>query len=246
MKQNRTHALLFFGACWLLTTLACAVPGFNQATPTAVPPPVAGALAFNIPTPAYTLTLSPGQKVPGARLEYLGQNGDVYQVRIDGQPANKRLGDSFVWSGVVGAGVLGEYNLRLTATLPGIGSLPVTGEVQLTVFDAQPVELTALPDLSQALHFNNIFIDTNVPLGQPVPGTDWVFTGLTTQGSTNFAQLTGPNGTASFAQGDSVVWTGQLRQNVYLRYNLRVLTLSESNLHLTGVAELWVTNPTYP
>ncbi len=244
MREERKGILLLI-IILLLAGSACSVPGFSAATPTPTPE-ANGFLNFSVPAPGYTITLNPGDRVPGARLEYLGQEGDIYKVRINGQAADKRLGDSFVWSGIIAPGVFAEYNLRLTATLPGFGTLPVTGGVKLTILDWQPVEVVTLPDMSEALRIGNIIIDANVPVGENISASTLVYEGLTTQGTTTFAQLSGLSGHPYFAQGDSLVWTGQLSDGVYIRYNLRVLTLDENNLRLGGVADLWLTSPTYP
>ena len=45
------------------------------------------------------------------------------------------------------------------------------------------------------------------------------------------------------ALGDSFVWTGKIRDNVHLAYNLRVTSLNEEAIRLTGTAELWVDVP---
>jgi hypothetical protein len=103
-----------------------------------------------------------------------------------------------------------------------------------------------MPDLSNALHFGNIIIDYTVPLGEAVPATNMIYNGPVSQGSTQYAQFSRSNGQASFAVGDSVVWEGALRENALLRYNLRVISFDENNVHLGGTAEIWLTDPTYP
>ena len=52
------------------------------------------------------------------------------------------------------------------------------------------------------------------------------------------AQLSGMSGYPYLALGDSLVWTGRLRENVYIRYSLRVTGLSEDGLRLAGTADL--------
>jgi hypothetical protein len=38
------------------------------------------------------------------------------------------------------------------------------------------------------------------------------------------------------------VWTGRLRDNVVVRYNLRALSFNERALHLVGTGDLWILN----
>ena len=45
-----------------------------------------------------------------------------------------------------------------------------------------------------------------------------------------------------FAVEDSLIWVGKLREEVTVRYNLRVNRMDDYGLHLAGTAELWVMN----
>lgn len=241
--QKTNRALAFFVILLLGAGLACSVPGFpSSATP--VPTPIGNFLRFNVIPPTYNVTLNAGDRVPGAPLEYIGQEGDTYKVRIGGQETVKRTGDSFSWSGIIAPSVFGEYNLRLTTAL--LGPMPVTGGVQVTLLDSQPLETSVLPDLTNALHFGNILIENTIPVGQAMPASSLVYTGIYTQGSQQFAQFSTQTGQPYYAQGDSIVWTGQLRSNVYVQYNLRVLTFNESQVTVAGTADLWITEQTYP
>lgn len=239
-----THRLITLIAMLLLTALACGVPGFPSATPTPAPFTPGDFLTYTIIPPAYTVSLNPGDHVPGAPLQYIGQEGDTYRVRIGGLEAVKRVGDSFAWAGIIAPSVYAEYNLRLTTTL--LGPLPVTGGVELTILDWQPLEVAFLPDLSEAVHFGNILVNYNVPAAETLPASTLVYSGVYTQGSQQFARFSGLSAQPYYAQGDSLVWTGQLRENVYVRYNLRVISFDEDNVLLGGTAELWLTEQTYP
>ena len=236
-------AIGIFTLLLMLTTIACAVPGFSGSQATSTPQADSDFLSFTVP--GYTTSLSPGENVPGSRLEYIGQEGDAYRVRIDGQESIKRIGDSFTWAGIIAPGIYGEYSLRLTTAL--LGPLPAAGTVKITVLDWLPTELTTLPDLTNAIHYGNIpVIDLTVPVGESVLASNMIYDGIVTQGGTEFAQLTNAAGNKLFAELDSVVWTGTLRENVFLRYNLRVISFNENNIVLGGTAEIWLTDPTYP
>lgn len=232
----------FLAILLLLLLAACGLPGRSGSEATATP--VGNFLTYSIIAPAYTISMSPGERVPGAPMEYLGQEGDTYRVRIGGQEALKRVGDSFAWSGVIAPGVHGEYNLRLTSAL--LGPLPVTGGVKLTILDWQPVATAVLPELPNSLHFSNILQDHNLAVGATMPASTLRYEGLVTEGNRRLARFSGLTGLSDYAQGDSVTWIGQLRSNVYVRYNLRVLSFDEDNVLLGGTAELWLAEPTYP
>lgn len=238
MKQMKGLFVLF-GVC-VLISLACALPGSTPPGPAATPTPLGDTLTFSIP--AYTHNLQPGETVPGTRLTYVERSGDAYKVTIDGLEATKRTGDSFIWSGVVGPGVYADYNLRLTTAL--LGPLPVIGSVNVTVFYPNPLAIDPLPDLSTALPFHNLVIDYLIPVGRIVPGTSLVYQGIFTQGEgeqqTKLAQLSGLTGYPYLAVGDSLQWRGQLLSNVYIEYNLRVMSVNEDGLRVAGVANLWV------
>ncbi|NJN53401.1 MAG: hypothetical protein HC804_00800 [Anaerolineae bacterium] len=226
----------------LLTAVACSLPGGSGTPPTVTP--MGSFLSFTIIPPAYTISMSPGERVSGAPLEFVGQEGDTYRVRIDGQEALKRTGDSFAWSGVIAPGVHGDFNLRLTSAL--LGPLPVTGGVTLTILDWQPVETAVIPQQPNTLYFSNILLEHNLAVGETMPASTLKYEGVVNSGTRQLARFSGVSGLTDYAQGDSITWTGQLRPNVTVRYNLRVITFDEDNVVLAGTAELWLTEPTYP
>jgi hypothetical protein len=224
----------------VLLLAACALNPFDDSAPAATPTPLGDTLSFLIP--AYAVSLNPGDAVPGTRLRYISRVGDTYQVTIDGLEATKRAGDSFIWNGVLAPGVHGSFNLRLIMAV--FGPLNVAGPVTITLFYPAPVEASLPTELSDPLAFSNIVVNYLVPVGRSIPGTTLVYQGLTTQGEVgqtgNLAQLSGLSGYPYLALGDSLVWSGRLRDNVYLRYSLRVASLNENGLRLGGTAQLWI------
>src|SRR5690606_10944099 len=86
----------------LLATLACGLPNAAPDPPT--PTPEGNMLTFGIVSPTYAASLNVGDHVPGAPMYYIGQEGDAYRVRIGGQDALNRSGDSFIWSGIIAPG----------------------------------------------------------------------------------------------------------------------------------------------
>ena len=227
----------------VLASLACTVPGTGPAVPAATPTPLGDVMILTIPAVGYNL--APGEKVPGTGLQFVDRQGEAYEVSIDGQSALKRAGDSFYWSGVLASGVFANFNLRLTASI--FGSLPVAGMVEFTILNPQPVEELGVPDGTGRYHFSNVVADYTVPVGYQIPGTTAVYSGLEerSQGgqATRLARLSGTSGYPYLALGDSFVWTGRIRDNVHLAYNLRVTSLNEESVRLTGTAELWVDAP---
>lgn len=217
-------------------TLACTIPGTGSSGP--APTPTAVGDSFTYLIPAYSVNLEPGDVVPGTRLEYLGKSGDTHEVRIDGQTSQKRTGDSFIWSGVVAPGVHATYNLRLAPAL--LGPLPVAGVVEVNVLNPVATSLPTMPQWNDPLVYDNIVLAHNVPVGWQIPGTTLVYEGVSTQGGVESARLSGLTGHPLFALGDSINWTGQLRDNVAIRYALRVIAIGDERLQLGGTAEMWV------
>ncbi len=241
--KHKLWALPGFIFLLALASLACAVPGTGPAAPAPTPTPPGDTLILTIP--AFGYNLAPGDQVPGTGLQFLDRQGDAFEVSIDGQTALKRAGDSFFWSGVLAPGVFANFNLRLTTSI--FGSLPVAGMVEFIVLNPQPVEELGVPDNTGRLHYTNVVADYTVPVGYVAPGTTAVFQGIEERGqggqTVRLARFSGMSGYPYLALGDSFVWTGRVRDNVHLAYNLRVTSLNEDGIRLTGTAELWVDSP---
>jgi hypothetical protein len=219
---------------------ACTLIGIGVSSPAATATPLGDTLSFTMP--AYAISLEPGESVPGTRLKYVGRQGDAYQVSIDGLSATKRTGDSFIWNGVLAPGVYANFNLRLTMAV--FGPLAVAGPVTITVFNPQPVEQAMPVETAADLSFNNIVVNYSVPAGRVIPGTTLVYEGMVAQSETDQgnvqARLSGLSGYPFLALGDSLLWTGRLRDNIMIRYSLRVASISEQGLRLAGTAELHI------
>lgn len=241
MKQQ-AWATMSFILLLALAGLACGVPEFIATpTPQPFPTPLGDTLSFIVP--AYGVTLQPGERVPGTQLWYVGRSGDAYEVRIDGYPAIKRAGDSFIWNGILAPGVYTNHNLRLTTSV--LGNMPVAGSVELVVLSPQPVELPAGVTVNPTLRYDNIVINYQVPVGRPVPGTTLLYEGVTQHGEgtqiSRLARFSGIAGYPYLAVGDSLVWNGRLRDNVIVRYSLRAVTIDDEIVRLAGTASLLIT-----
>ncbi len=217
------------------------IPGVIEQTPVPSPTPMGDSISYL--APAYTMRLQPGESVPGTQLTYVGSLESGYEVSIAGQTAVKRSGDSFYWSGVLAPGVFANYNLRLTTGF--FGGMPVAGPVEMIVLFPQPQPLILTSDPEADLHLGNIVIDYHVPVSNTIPGTTLVYQGLETQGlgsqSSTLARIGGLAGYPNLAVGDSLVWTGRLRDNVVVRYNLRAISFNEESIRFVGTGELWIT-----
>lgn len=236
MTRSTIRGLLFLLPL-LLTTLACAFIADDNtpAAPQATQPP-GDLMTYQVPV--YSVNLLPGQRVPGTQMYYVNKQDEIYNVTIDGLPAAKQAGDSFSWRGIIGPGVIGRYDLRISAT-PGSEEMLASGPVEITVLNPVPVELAGGgPPTAGWLQFGNIPVEYLVPKGGAIPGTSLTFEGQTDQG----AQLSGTSSYPYRALGDSLIWTGRLRGNAIVRYDLRVSALTDPSMTVSGTAALWI-NP---
>ena len=243
---RRHHWLGLLLALLWLPSLACDVPG-DVELPIGGPPPTAtppgDTISYKLPL--YTTSLAPGETVPGTQLTYVEPNAGAYQVSINGQSATRRLGDSFIWDGVLAPGVYGNYNLRITRELRG--ELPVTGPVELVVFNPVPIATDGPPTENIHLDYSGILVNYLAPVGREIPGTTMTFVGVRQQGegdqTIQQVELSGISGYNLFAIGDSLVWHGRLRDNVAVSYDMRVTGINENGLRLTGEVDLFILQP---
>ena len=206
--------------------------------PTATP--AGDMITFNIP--AYSVSMNPGSSINGAPMRYLSHNRNVYTMEIDGVPVDKRSGDSFDWQGLIAPGVYANYNLRLTTTV--LESLPIAGSVEYLIFNPEPRDLPLPADHANYIALDWIVADYNAPVGREIPGTVIIYEGVGTQGQGTFAEpvakLVSPLNTRYLSKGDSFTAVSAVRDNVYVEYNLRVVSFDDENLHLFGSALLWI------
>lgn len=232
MRNVFRHTLLVI---FLLgsSTLACALPGVNGTpTPPPSPTPEGDTLTFRAP---YTAVLDPGTRIPGTRIVYVQSVDDLHELSIDGLQAYRRVGDSLAWRGVVAPGVFGDYRLRLRSDF--LGRLQAEGQVDVTILNPTPVEIPPTQSPVAAIHFEGIPVNYFVPEAHRIPGTTLVYEGI----QSDLAELSGTAAYPFFARDDSLLWLGKVRDNVHIRYNLRVEDLNEQGLSLSGTAQLWAT-----
>lgn len=230
------HALRPLLALLLLAAaaLACAVPGFDgEPTPPAEPTPPGDMIFFTAP---YRVPLQPGTYIPGTQIGYIQSSGELHELLIDNLRAYRQVGDSVTWSGVIAPGVHGNYRLHLQGSFTG--ALQAEGEVRLSILNPTPVEIPPTSTPLGSIVFTGIPVNYVVPEGAQIPGTTLVY-----QGERNgVAELSGTASYPFFAVEDSLIWVGKLREEVTVRYNLRVNRMDDYGLHLAGTAELWIMN----
>lgn len=182
----------------------------------------------------YTVLLAPGEKVPGAQLEYVGKADNVYQVKIDGLVTNKRIGDSFAWRGIAAPGVFTAYNLRIGTEV--LGELAAAGTVDVMVLNPTPTALDASLLPARAADYSGIIATYTTLKGATIPGTTLQFVEVVS----GQAQIAGRVGYPYVAVADSLDWLGQLNDNVIVRYNLRVSRIDTESIRTDGTVDIWL------
>ena len=222
---------------WVMAlTVACGdreLPDLGLfSTPTPQPLPTPQGDLFTIAVPVYPIELAAGQSVPGTRLTYVGASADTLQVMIGGLSAEKRINDSFEWEGVIAPGVVGDYDLRLQQP-PGPDRLFANGPVSLTILRPVPIESDPILTTETPIVFRDVPINEIVPPTRRLPGTSLIFEGEQ-QGRVVFI---GGNTVPSYAIGDTLIWRGKLRDNVYVTYDLKVVGMETFGVRVEGSAE---------
>ncbi|MDX1664188.1 MAG: hypothetical protein R3272_10355 [Candidatus Promineifilaceae bacterium] len=226
------RTLLIFALSLLLPVLACTIPGTNATpTPPLTPTPPGDTLFFTTP---YSIRMEPGEEVPGTEIFYVGRAGNLYELTVEGLEAFRSSGDSLTWQGVVAPAVVGGYRLRLQEL--SADALQLEGDVNLAIFNPAPVEIPPTSTPQGSIYFGPIPVNYVVPEGARIPGTTLVYVGAEDE----IAQLSGTAAYPYFALDDSLLWLGKLRENIFIRYNVRIIALNEHGLWLDGIAELWV------
>jgi hypothetical protein len=182
---------------------------------------------------AFERSIPAGQTLPGTDIKYIGKTEEGAQMSIGGQTAIKRTLDSLTWHGDVAPGVNIDYSLRVLTF--DSQSLDAGGTAKVVITNATPqaVSPTSLPN--DALTFKGV-VSYNVPKGKTIPGTTITYEGKTPDG----AQLGGIEGYAFRQEADSILWTGQLADKVFLGLDLRVALFTDSSLRTTGTATLFI------
>ena len=188
----------------------------------------ASRLTYTLPT---TLTVKAGQELPGTEIVYERMSGDSAQLRIKGQTALKRRGDSVSWKGLWRDGVTGDLALRVVHYSEE--ELRLAGTVKVVVEGVDPQR--GVPRTSSPLHFAGP-VAYSVSKGKGLPGTTFAYLGHAEDG----AELGGLNEYPFRKAGDSIVWEGRLRPGVYLKLDVRAVQYDDRALRVAGLASLWI------
>ncbi len=202
----------------LLLSAAC-VPGQD---------PSPGVLSYTGPV---EIQLDPGQTLPGTGLQFVENTPDGARVAVDGQTSIKRIGDSLVWNGEMVPGVAADLSTRVL--LIGDDRLSAAGTIRLDLAEPQPqpgeIDTTAPARYKVPVAYN-------VDRGDAIPGTNVTYLGM--EGGQ--ARLGNVDGDATRQVGESIDWSGRLRDRAWLQLELRTVLFTDDSLNVAGTAEVWL------
>jgi hypothetical protein len=187
------------------------------------------AMAFAGPTEQQ---IGVGERIPGTDIELISTSDGSAEFRIAGLRATRSLGDSLdyegEWPGVSGV----NYSLRLRIYHVGSNNVRAAGVHRLVVDNIQPAEQAVrLTGSTLRIPYTASAAD-----GETIKGMTLSYAGSDDRG----AQLRGLPGDAYPYRkiGDSIQWSGRLRPDLLVEYNLRVLFYNSNSLQVGGVATL--------
>jgi len=211
-----------------LRVLVALLVGFALVACVRKTPAPEGTLVYQGPI---ELGVAKGNSLPGTDIRYLGITEKGAQLSIEGQTTIKRKGDSLDWEGSPTEGVDLDYSLRILWF--DERSLHVGGLVKLVVHEVAPQ--ASIISVSTPMVYR-IPVAYTVARGELIPGTLIEYAGKEEKG----ARLKGVDGYPYRKIADSILWEGKLRDNVFLKLELRVIFYDQGSLRVGGLATLWV------
>lgn len=189
----------------------------------------AASLTYSLPT---TLAINRGETLLTTNIVYHSYTDDGITLLIDGQQAQKRRGDSVNWKGSFMPETETELDLRIVWNTEQ--ELNLAGTAKVLVHQVAPQQgpiITTSP-----ITFSGP-VAYGVAKDSYIPGTTLTYVGKTVQG----AELGGLFNEYPYRQiGDSIVWEGTLRTDVFVRVELRTVQFDDNGLRLAGIATLWL------
>lgn len=170
-----------------------------------------------------------GNYVPGTNL-YLARTGpNGAEFEILGMHSVRTVGDSLDFDGGWPGMQNVEYNARLRIYHVGEAQVRAAGVHQLKISGIAP-QKTDLALVGQGVKFP---FTARVAVGETIPGTTLSYAGEKELG----AELSGlqANEYPYFKAGDSVRWRGNLRPDMAVEFNLRILMYDSQHAQVGGV-----------
>lgn len=183
-------------------------------------------------TAPFETGITAGTFLPGTELQYGGVVDGQAEVYIKGRRALKQKADSLTWEGQLSEDVALELDLRILWF--DENTLHAGGTAKVTVSGTQ-ARATEVPE-ETPLVFRNAPVAYTVKKGGTIPGTLLAYQGKTDEG----AELGGTEDYPYRRGGDSIVWAGAIKENVWLRLDVRVGAYTDSTMAVAGLASIWI------
>jgi hypothetical protein len=195
-------------------------------------------LASNTPVPANTLAydapvslnIKTGTLLPGTTISYNGKSATgAANILIAGLLAPKQMGDTVDWQGMPVPTVQVRLNTRVATFDEQSITLVGTGHIEIPNFKIQSggTPGTALLELNAPVTFS-------LKKDEMIPGTLVTYAGSTP----NSAQFLGIDGYPYRKQLDSLQYVGRLNPKVYVKFDLRVISFTDTGAVVGGTVNI--------
>ena len=178
-------------------------------------------------------TIQPGDKLPGTDLVLADIRGsDAVFAKPGGETAIRRFGDSVKfdgpWASVAGT----DYNVAGRVIRVNPGDVHVVSAYSITISDTAPARapLAMAPGTPYTLVLR-------ARVDAPVRGTTLYYRGRADNGDARVEGLDGDSW-GQFSVMDSIRWSGLLREDLAVSYNMRILFFTDTDIYLGGTVQL--------
>ncbi len=182
-------------------------------------------------------TIAIGETIPGTSIQLTAVDDEGADFLIEGLHSARVVGDSLDYDGAWPTAPGITYNLRLRLYRIGEESVRAAGVHQLTIRDIDPQPSSIfVPTTDMKFPFT-----INIGMRDTFKGTTLGYAGWEDRG----AQLTGL-GTDEYPfrkVGDSVQWSGALRNDVSADFNLRMMNYGDSGARIGGLVTVGIPQP---
>ena len=178
-------------------------------------------------------TIQPGGHMPGTDLVLVEiRESDAVFAKPGGETAVRRLGDSVKfdgpWANVSGT----DYNVSGRIIRVNPGDVHVVSVYSITIFDTTPARapLAMTPGTPYTLVLR-------ARADAPIRGTTLRYRGRADNGAARVEGLEGDSW-GQFSTMDSIRWSGLLREDLAVSYNMRILFYTDTDIYLGGTVQL--------
>ena len=178
-------------------------------------------------------TIQPGHNLPGTDLVLVEiREADAVFAKPGGETAVRRLVDYVKFDGPW-ANVSGTYyNVSGRIIRVNPGDVHVVSVYSITISDTAPARapLAMTPGTPYTLVLR-------ARTGAPIRGTTLHYRGRTDNGDARVDGLDGDSW-GQFSAMDSIRWSGHLREDLAVSYNMRILFYTDTDIYLGGTVQL--------